>query len=95
VLLLEDFSDMNENILRTAYLEALYYAKEFEFERLKQSYWWSIIANVSATKSHQVLLDKFPMEAETPDFHRPFVRYPCGVDGTCGPGVKRIPKEEC
>ena len=40
---------MNENILRTAYLEALYYAKEFEFERLKQSYWWSIIANVSAT----------------------------------------------
>lgn len=86
---------MNENILRTAYLEAIYYAKEFEFERLTQSFWWNVISNVSITKSSQVLLDKFPMEAEIPNFTRPFVRYPCGVTDTCGPGTKRIPKEEC
>jgi hypothetical protein len=95
VLLVEDFSELNENLLRTAYLEALYYAKEFEFERLTQSFWWSVVANVSSSKSHQVLLDKFPMEAELPNFHRPFVRYSCGVTDSCGPGVKRIPKEEC
>ena len=95
VLLLDDFSDLNENLLRTAYLEALYHYKGFEFERLTQSFWWSIIANVSETKSSQVLLDKFPMEAEDPMFTRPFVRYDCGVTNTCGPGTKRIPKEEC
>ena len=95
MLLLDDFSDINEKLLREAYLQALYYHKEFEFERLKQSWWFGIIANVSVSKSHRVLLEKFPMEAEDRGFTRPFVRYPCGVTGTCGAGTKRIPKEEC
>ena len=92
---MDDFSVLNEQMLREAYLEALYYYEEFEFERLKQSYWEDIIKTVSKTKSSQELYDKFPMEAEDRGFRRPFVRYECAKTNTCGEGTYRIPKESC
>ena len=94
-LLLDDFADVTPDLLRSAYVEAVYRAKEFEFERLTQSYWYSVITNVSATMSMRPLLDAFPMRAEDANFCRPRVPYPCGKTDTCGPGTKRIPAVSC
>jgi hypothetical protein len=95
VVLVDDLYDINPTLLRVAYAEAMYHADDFEFERLKQTFWLSVIANVSVTKSTQTLLDKFPMQAEDTGFTRPRVPYECGKTGTCGPGTKRIPKNSC
>ena len=92
---MDDLYDINPDLLRTAYVEALYHADDFEFERLTQSYWFSAITNVSYTKSTRTLLDYFPMNAEDTGFTRPRVPYECGKTGTCGEGTKRIPKNSC
>lgn len=94
-LFVEDFYDITPDLLRQAYLEALYRADDFEFERLRQSYWYGVISNVSATMSVQTILDKFPMEAEEPNFARPREPYDCGKTNTCGKGTKRTPKISC
>ena len=94
VLLVEDFMDITPELLKTAYIEAVYRVDDFEFERLKQSFWWSVIMNVSLTQSIQPLLDKFPMRAEDPTFTRPRVPFTC-PHGGCGPGTKRTPKYSC
>jgi hypothetical protein len=51
-LLVDDFSELTPELLRTAYVEALYRVDEFEFERLTQSYW-----QVSDSMSTQPLFD--------------------------------------
>jgi len=96
-LLLDDFNDVTPELLRSAYVEAIYRADEFEFERLTQSYWFNVITNVSASMSMLPLLNAFPMRAEEADFCRPRVPYECGQrrPPTCGPGTKRIPVESC
>ena len=94
-LLVEDFYDITPTLLRSAYVEALYRADEFEFERLTQNFWNTVIANVSRSRSTQPLLDKFPMRAEEPNFARPREPYECGKTNTCGPGTKRTPKQSC
>ena len=58
VLLVDDFAEISPLLLRTAYIEALYRVNEFEFERLTQSFWWSVIMNVSYTRSVEVALLK-------------------------------------
>ena len=95
VLLVDDFSQVTPELLRTAYVEAIYRARDFEFQRLRQSFWWSLIMNVSATRSIEPLLDKFPMDAEDPTFTRPRVPYMCAISNTCGAGTKRIPLNTC
>jgi hypothetical protein len=94
-LLVEDFDDITPALLHSAYVEALYRADEFEFERLTQSFWYGVIANVSYSKSVQPMLDKFPMEAELPNFARPKVPYACSNTNTCGKGTKRTPRNMC
>ncbi len=94
-LFVEDFDEITPELLRVAYIEALYRVDDFEFERLTQSFWYSVIANVSATMSTQSLLDKFPMHAELPNFSRPRVPYECGKTNTCGKGTNRTPKSSC
>lgn len=94
-LLLDDFNDVTPELLRSAYVESIYRADEFEFERLTQNYWYSVITNVSASISIKPLLDAFPMRAEDADFTRPRVPYDCGRTNTCGPGTKRTPRESC
>ena len=56
-LLVDDFSELTPELLRTAYVEALYRVDEFEFERLTQSYWHALIGKVSDSMSTQPLLD--------------------------------------
>lgn len=94
-LFVDDFSDVNPELLRSAYVEALYHKDDFEFKRLKQSFWWEVISNVSASKSLQPLLDTFPMTAEKPMFTRPMVPYSCWETDSCGPGTMRTPKTYC
>eukprot|EP00975_Prorocentrum_lima_P071724 12939287-Prorocentrum_lima.AAC.1 len=94
-LLVEDFYEITPELLRTAYLEALYRAKEFEFKRLTMSYWFSVLANVSASMSTQPFLDAFPLEAEDQNFARPRIPYECGRTNSCGRGTKRTPRMSC
>lgn len=94
-LFVEDFYDITPDLLRQAYIEALYRADDFEFERLRQSFWYGVISNVSATMSVQTILDKFPMSAEEENFARPREPYECGKTNTCGKGTKRTPKMSC
>ncbi len=90
---MEDFDEVGPEMLKEAYIESIYRAEEFEFERLTQSFWWSFIANVSAAQSSEKILEKFPLEAEDPNFARPFKPYNC--ENGCGPGTKRPPKSMC
>lgn len=94
-LMVEDFDDITEELLRVAYVEALYRASDFDYRRLTQSFWYSVISNVSSTMSVQTILDYFPMYAEEPNFGRPREPYECGKTGTCGRGTRRIPRKSC
>lgn len=105
MLLVDDFAEVTPQLLRSAYVEALYRAQggEFEFQRLRQSYWYSFLMNVSSTASVQTILGAFPMAAEDPTFTRPAQAYHCATgeggqeDGVqrCGPGTKRTPANYC
>jgi hypothetical protein len=95
VLFVEDFDDVRPELLRSAYVEAMYRKDEFEYGRLKMSYWWGVLLNVSASRSTRPLLDAFPMEAEDPIFTRPAIPFNCWKTNSCGPGTKRIPKKSC
>lgn len=94
-LIVEDFDMVTPELLHMAYVEAIYRVKEFEFERLTQTFWWSFILNVSRTMSTETVLSKFPLESEDPSFCRPFERFTCHDSNSCGPGTKRIPKSFC
>ncbi len=94
-LFIEDFAELTPELLKVAYIEALYRAKDFEFKRLTQTYWYSVMTNVSASKSVTPLLDAFPYSAEDSNFARPRVPYPCGKTNTCGKGTKRTPRVSC
>ena len=94
-LLVDDFYDINPELLRSAYVEAMYRADDFEFERLTQSFWFSVVANVSSSKSTQPMLDKFPMQAEDLTFTRPRVPFDCHKTKSCGKGTKRVPENSC
>lgn len=94
-LFVEDFNDLTPDLLRSAYVEAIYRKDEFEFHRLKMSFWWDTVMNISYTRSSQPLLDTFPMEAEDPNFTRPRVPFDCWTTSSCGAGTKRIPKASC
>jgi len=93
----EDFDLVTPALLRSAYVEALYRAEEFEFERLTQSFWWTFIANVSTTMSREAIDIPFPPNlSEDSTFARPKVPYDCGSNmEKCGPGTKRTPRSSC
>lgn len=92
---MEDFNDITPELLRVAYLEALYRAKDFEYNRLTQSFWFSLIANVSASMSTKPLLDLLPYDAEDHSFTRPRVPFDCWKKNSCSKGTKRIPTQSC
>jgi hypothetical protein len=97
-LLVEDFDEVTPELLRSAYVEALYRANagQFEFERLTQSFWWSFVMNVSTAMSQEAINAKFPPQAEDSGFARPLVPYSCGRNmERCGPSTKRTPRSSC
>jgi len=109
VLLVEDFAEVTPLLLKTAYVEAMYRASDFQYHRLTMSYWYTVILNVSSSRSLLPVLEAFPLEAEDQGFTRPREVYECGKRGDCGNGngndgntntntntkVKRIPRESC
>lgn len=95
-LIVDDFADITPELLRQAYVEAVYRAGDFEYFRLKQSYWIDLLFSVSKSGKLDPMLKMHPMEAEDFNFRRPRERYDCGPDGKkCGPGTKRIPSRSC
>ena len=56
---MDDFDELTPQLLRAAYVEALYRVDEFEFERLTQSYWHALIGKVSDAMSTQPLFDMY------------------------------------
>jgi hypothetical protein len=94
-LLVEDFDEVTPSLLETAYVEALYRSNEFEFNRLTQSFWYTLVMNVSSSMSSQPLLDLFPPESEDPTFTLPKKRFDCWLTNSCGVGTKRISKTFC
>lgn len=70
--------------------------REFEFERLQQSYWYSIIFNASTHMNAANMIEKFPMKAEKKGFIRPFEPFYCGENGQyCGYPPILTPKRSC
>jgi hypothetical protein len=94
-LIVEDFDQVTPELLKTAYIEAIYQIDEFEFERVTQSWWWTFLMNVSVAQSSAKILDKFPLEAEDPTFARPREWFHCHETNSCGSGTKSIPKTHC
>jgi hypothetical protein len=98
-LLVDDFDFVTPELLRQAYVEALYRVEEFEFERLTQSFWFDFIMNVSkaqtSSSSLKMILNKFPIESEDSTFARPFEKFNCHKTKSCGRGTKRIPASFC
>ncbi len=95
MLFVDDFAEVTPLLIRTAYVQALYYAREFEYERLTQSYWWDMILQASASQSNAEILQKFPPEADETEFMRPQVWFDCWKTNSCGAGTKRIPSKIC
>lgn len=92
VILVDDYSEVNEDMLKQAYVETMYRASEFEYFRLRQSFWTDIIgftASSEMNKNGDFLAKVFPMRAEKKNFVRPFE--PCD---NCIPG-KITPKKYC
>ena len=95
VLQLEDFSEVSSDIIRQAYVEALYRVDEWDYTRLTRSYWQNLIFTTAQLGNTDELLRLHPMSAEDETFTRPLIPYNCEAMGGCGPGTKRIPLNSC
>lgn len=96
MLLVDDFAEVTPALLRSAYVEAIYHADLFEYERLKQSYWYSVIYNVSQTGHAGPMIDAFPMHAQKKGFIRPKIPFHCGDHNEhCGSPIVHTPKSYC
>eukprot|EP00607_Mallomonas_marina_P007416 CAMPEP_0182416270 /NCGR_PEP_ID=MMETSP1167-20130531/528_1 /TAXON_ID=2988 /ORGANISM="Mallomonas Sp, Strain CCMP3275" /LENGTH=518 /DNA_ID=CAMNT_0024588887 /DNA_START=129 /DNA_END=1685 /DNA_ORIENTATION=- len=92
-LLVDDFADLTPELIRGAYVEALYRADEWEYERITQRWWERLLFRVSEAGNTEELLKLHPMKAVDESFIRPLWPFDCSKG--CGPGMKRIPKEMC
>lgn len=96
VLVIDDWGELTPEMVKSAYVEALYRAPDFEWHKLNQHWWYDFVMNVSVTSSSQTVYDAFPPKAEDATFTRPRVRYDCGADmEKCGPGTLRTPRKYC
>eukprot|EP01038_Epipyxis_sp_PR26KG_P010709 gene10709-14380_t len=94
VLIVEDYDMVTPELLRTAYIEAIYHADDFEYQRLTQRFWSNFIMNISISKNNDALFELFPMKAVDTEFARPSVPYNCS-NNNCGKGTKRTPSSYC
>lgn len=95
-LLVDDFALLTPALLRTAYVEALYRADDWQFARLTQSWWMQLVMNISRHSSSAPLMDAFPPEAQDGAFTRPREPFSCGDGGRgCEAGTKRTPSRYC
>ena len=95
VLLLDDFADISPFVIRQAYVEALYHADEWEYERLTKQYWEGLIYEIAESGNIDRMLQKHPISAMDESFTRPLIPFDCEAMGGCGEGTKRVPRESC
>jgi hypothetical protein len=50
-------------LIRGAYVEAIYRRDEWQYERLTKEYWLDLIRVTSTTKSNRFFMEKHPMSA--------------------------------
>lgn len=94
ILLVDDYSEITEAMIRQAYVEALYRVDSWEYERMTKQYWEHLFYEVADSGSIEPMLRKHPMSAEDSNFTRPLVPFDCeAMQGGCGPGTKRTPKQ--
>jgi hypothetical protein len=62
VLVVDDFADLTPDLVMSAYVEALYRAREWEYERLTLPFWKDLLRTVARDKSSAYLDEKFPPE---------------------------------
>jgi hypothetical protein len=62
-LLVDDFADLTAALIQSAYVEALYRAEEWEYERLTTKWWRDTVFQVAARNSTDFLLERHPMKA--------------------------------
>ena len=75
MLLVDDFYDISSNMLHTAYIEAIYHADDFLYEKLTQQFWFDVLKKLSTVGLHasDLLTKYFPMKAEDHTFARPAI----------------------
>lgn len=94
-LLVEDYAEVTPYLLRQAYIEALYRADQWEYERMTKQYWERLIYEISESNSLDPLLKAHPLNQHDQNFTRPLVPFDCEAIGGCGSGTKRVPKKSC
>jgi hypothetical protein len=95
VLFVDDYADLTAELIREAYVEAIYRADEWEYERLTMKFWRDTVFEVARTEDISFFMNRHPMKAIDPTFTRPLVYYNCEQMGGCGPNTKRTPKNIC
>ena len=58
--MVDDFADVTPEIIMGAYVEAIYRAHEWEYERLTISFWRDLIRTVAREEKSSYLYEKFP-----------------------------------
>ena len=95
-LLVDDFADVTPELIRQAYVEALYRADSWDYRRITARYWERLIFKASETGTHEHMLRQHPLLPEMLAFARPLVPFSCGGgEGGCGKGTRRGPRKSC
>lgn len=94
-LFVDDYADLTVDIIKVAYIEALYRADEWEYERLTMRHWEDIIFQTAVSENLDYVLAKHPMKAVDENFARPLNYFNCIKLGGCGPGTLRTPYNIC
>ena len=103
VLLLDDYSNLTLPVLAQAYVEALYRADQWEYNRMTVKWYERLVYEVAERASSEPLYQKHPVSAEDVSFTRPLVPFTCygyTNNGTvsklrCGEGTLRTPAKQC
>ena len=97
-LIVDDFADLTPDLIKHAYVEAMYRADQWDYKRMTTRWWERLIYKVSETGSIATLLRLHPLTVEDESFTRPMVPgYVCdeGSSRGCGKGTKRVPRRSC
>ena len=96
VLLVDDFAYVTPELVRAAYVEALYHADKWDYKRITQRWWEKMLIKVSENGTTAALSKLFPpLKSYDPSFTRPLVPFDCKKMDGCGAGTKRVPEKSC
>jgi len=94
-LLVDDFADLTLHMIQQAYVEVMYRADEWEYERISYTWWSKLLHEVSNAGNDEALQRLHPYSVHDATFTRPLIPFNCEKIGGCGPGTKRVPKKSC